>query len=701
MVLHANHQFAGALGHGSAYSTMTSTTAASSLRATSIRQERSVKKLAKPKHKPEPPGTQCHFRFGTAAKQIYEKGGEAITQIEWETLNLSLRKTLRGLEHQDAERQALVVARLTTAPPDFAPKTPCPEYAPDFQALLAVSRASDPKAWRKGISGWLDLEKQAKKAYVDEGTVNNCRGVTCSIRKLEDGVNNVVTELYLPGLELGDAGPPPFIAMSSLKHLETLILSDNGFAGNPEYPTNLLEDHVEGFALPTLKVLDLTGNGFTGPFPAHLGALTGLTTLKLGRNKLAGPLPAAWRALKRLDTLDVHSNKLTGDALPAWLIEGCRRLRDYRAGDNGLTRLHVPGPCGVQRLELFGNALEGPLSETIHLCAELRHLDLSKNGLAGPLPVGALGSLPLTGLYLVGNRLGDPQADGADVQALVPRCLVSVDRAPPRIAEEDDAYSVYEEPQRLAPAPARASSLYRDDEATAPPPPDDYEELREELVDMERSLVLAVRRAEDLACAVKARRHEVLAGMPTDGDVNAFGRIARPPAAAMPVFLCLCRLVFPADKIRDRDDDGKNWKKLQPYLLRDHNNILDAMRTFDARDHRERLAELQHQYFSEIRPDAFTSRRTWATVLAETRPPLSDDALARLQAVGVFCGRWLLDLPGRVEMQDRIRGLDEEVEDLQASRKETFRRTQNARKWVEKKMETTFRHPVELTYTCY
>ena len=67
----------------------------------------------------------------------------------------------------------------------------------------------------------------------------------------------------------------------------------------------------------------------------------------------------------------------------------------------------------------------------------------------------------------------------------------------------------------------------------------------------------------------------------------------------------------------------------------------------------------------------------------------------------MFCGRWLLDLPGRVEMQDRMRALDEEVEDLQASRKETFRQTQNARKWVEKKMETTFRHPVELTYTCY
>ena len=73
MVLHANHQYR--IGpQGSAYSTVTSTTAASTLRTASIRQERSCTKLAKPKHKPEPPTAQCHFRYGRAAKQVYEKG---------------------------------------------------------------------------------------------------------------------------------------------------------------------------------------------------------------------------------------------------------------------------------------------------------------------------------------------------------------------------------------------------------------------------------------------------------------------------------------------------------------------------------------------------------------------------------------------------------------------------------------------------
>ena len=126
-----------------------------------------------------------------------------------------------------------------------------------------------------------------------------------------------------------------------------------------------------------------------------------------------------------------------------------------------------------------------------------------------------------------------------------------------------------------------------------------------------------------------------------DSLVDLCTGIARPPAAAMPVFMCLCRLVFPDEKLKDRGDDGKNWKKLRAYLLRDRNTILDAIQAFDAHDHRELLAGLQEQYFAEVRPEQYASRRTWATCIAETRPPISDTALARLQAVATFCGRWL------------------------------------------------------------
>ena len=41
----------------------------------------------------------------------------------------------------------------------------------------------------------------------------------------------------LPGLELGDAAPPPFVQISQLRHLETLVLADNGFGAGKELAT--------------------------------------------------------------------------------------------------------------------------------------------------------------------------------------------------------------------------------------------------------------------------------------------------------------------------------------------------------------------------------------------------------------------------------------------------------------------------------
>ena len=104
------------------------------------------------------------------------------------------------------------------------------------------------------------------------------------------------------------------------------------------------------------------------------------------------------------------------------------------------------------------------------------------------------------------------------------------------------------------------------------------------------------------------------------------------------------------------------------------------------------LERRQHDGDHGVRPEQFASRRTWATCIAETRPPISDTALARLQAVATFCGRWLKDLPERLEMQDRIEALGEEVKDLQALRRETFRRTRDLRSTADKLLETTLRN---------
>ena len=50
------------------------------------------------------------------------------------------------------------------------------------------------------------------------------------------------------------------------------------------------------------------------------------------------------------------------------------------------------------------------------------------------------------------------------------------------------------------------------------------------------------------------------------------------------------------------------------------------------------------------------------------------------------------DLPERLEMQDRIEALGEEVKDLQRERRETFRRTRDLRSTADKLLETTLRN---------
>ena len=147
MVLHANHQYR--IGpQGSAYPPSRRRRRLPLTDGLDSDKKGVVQKLAKPKHKPEPPTAQCHFRYGRAAKQVYE-GDEEITQIEWETLNASLRKT-RMLEHRDAERQALATARSLQNSRTSLPKIPCPERRLTTSFTTAVCRRRTRACGAKG-----------------------------------------------------------------------------------------------------------------------------------------------------------------------------------------------------------------------------------------------------------------------------------------------------------------------------------------------------------------------------------------------------------------------------------------------------------------------------------------------------------------------------------------------------------------------
>jgi len=71
--------------------------------------------------------------------------------------------------------------------------------------------------------------------------------------------------------------------------------------------------------------------------------------------------------------------------------------------------------------------LKGALPDSLRNATRLAHLNLAQNDLRGDLPVAALSQLPLAELYLTHNRLADPAAQGAELQANLPACRVSVD----------------------------------------------------------------------------------------------------------------------------------------------------------------------------------------------------------------------------------------------------------------------------------
>ena len=137
--------------------------------------------------------------------------------------------------------------------------------------------------------------------------------------------------------------------------------------------------------------------------------------------------PADWGRLKKLDLLDIHQNRFFGEALPRAFLEGCTSLRELRAGANDFDLLEIPVACELRRVELFANRLAGNLSETLANAPRLIHLNLAQNDLRGDIPIRVLSQLPLAELYLTKNRLADPAAQGAEVQANLPNCRVSVD----------------------------------------------------------------------------------------------------------------------------------------------------------------------------------------------------------------------------------------------------------------------------------
>ncbi|XP_058110653.1 probable LRR receptor-like serine/threonine-protein kinase IRK [Magnolia sinica] len=192
--------------------------------------------------------------------------------------------------------------------------------------------------------------------------------------------------------------------------LQRISLSHNNLSGvieNP--PTGSLEALHEN-----LKILDLSGNLFSGKIPSDIGVFSNLQLLNMSGNSLVGVVPVSIGELKAVDAIDLSKNRLNG-SIPSE-IGGAAALRELRLQNNFLSG-KIPtqiGKCSsLTTLILSHNNLQGPIPPTMANLSNLQTVDFSLNNLTGTLPKQLSNLIHLLSFNISHNHLqGELPAGG-------------------------------------------------------------------------------------------------------------------------------------------------------------------------------------------------------------------------------------------------------------------------------------------------
>ncbi|XP_076942883.1 leucine-rich repeat receptor-like serine/threonine-protein kinase RGI4 [Bidens hawaiensis] len=207
------------------------------------------------------------------------------------------------------------------------------------------------------------------------------------------------------------------LEIGSLKSLNFVDLSNNKLVGsipttlsgcrNLEFldaHSNALSGGFLGQFPSSLKFLDVSDNGLTGPLGSGIGSLTELTKLNLGKNGFSGEFPPEIRFCKKLQMLDVGDNGFSGEIPKAFgQIPSLEIALNLSCSQfTGELPLEFAGLSKLASLDLSQNKLSGELTILTRL-QNLVSLNVSGNDFTGKLPdTPFFWNLPASDL--VGNR---------------------------------------------------------------------------------------------------------------------------------------------------------------------------------------------------------------------------------------------------------------------------------------------------------
>ncbi|KAL6624587.1 hypothetical protein ACP70R_031908 [Stipagrostis hirtigluma subsp. patula] len=179
--------------------------------------------------------------------------------------------------------------------------------------------------------------------------------------------------------------------LDQLLNAEHFHLNLNKLQGSiPEYlfSSGMHLKHMNNFtgsipasigAIPTLEVLRLNDNGFTGQVPA-LNNLTKLHVLMLSNNKLSGPIPNLTN-MSSLENVDISNNSFAPSDVPSWFsdLTNIMTLTMQSVGLSGQLPQKLFSFHRLQHLVLSDNQLNGTLDMGSNISGELDLVDIQNN----------------------------------------------------------------------------------------------------------------------------------------------------------------------------------------------------------------------------------------------------------------------------------------------------------------------------------